>query len=157
MNMTKLSDDQTPHVVDAQAVEETNQNVSSDVSVLLNLESLIKSHILRLEERRDELKKYKELMESGFTHDPSYQEAQAAVKEANKRKRDAKAQLLKLPEVRSVYEKVMECTTDIKEMDAALSDYLREYQRLSGSNEIVDDNGQVHEITYIAKLMKKAK
>ncbi|MCX8008127.1 MAG: hypothetical protein N3A54_00310 [Patescibacteria group bacterium] len=131
--------------------------VNSDMAILLNLETLIKSHISGLEQRKAELKKLKEMMASAFKNDSSYQDAEVAVKEANKQKRDAKARLMKLPEVRQVQEKVNELTTEIKDMDTALSDYLREYQRLSGSNEIVDDQGQVHEITYIAKLIKKGK
>jgi hypothetical protein len=40
-------------------------------------------------------------------------------------------------------------------MDTALSDYLREYERLSGTNQIETDDGHIHEIVYIAKLLKK--
>ena len=37
-----------------------------------------------------------------------------------------------------------------------LSDYLREYQRLSGSNEIEGEDGELREIVYTAKLVKKS-
>lgn len=164
--MNDIPNDQTQPVIDGEIVEEAAQTtdtssdsstVNSDVSILLNLENLIKSHISGLEIRKEELKKYKEMMGSSFKNDPTYQEAEVAVKDATKLKKEAKARLLKLPEVRNVQEKVTEFSTEIKDMDAALSDYLREYQRISGSNEIVDDNGIVHEITYVAKLIKKAK
>ncbi len=168
--MNDITEDQTQPVVDGEIVEDavgnpTNTTTSptpsdtpnSDVSILFNLENLIKSHISGLEQRREELKKYKEMMSSSFKNDSSYQEAETAVKDATKLKKEAKARLMKLPEVRNVQEKVTEFSTEIKDMDGALSDYLREYQRLSGSNEIVDDNGVIHEITYVAKLTKKAK
>ena len=43
------------------------------------------------------------------------------------------------------------------ELKTGLSDYLREYQRLSGSNEIEGEDGEVREIVYVAKLVKKSK
>jgi len=43
----------------------------------------------------------------------------------------------------------------LKDLQNALSDYLREYQRLSGSNEIEGDDGEVREIVYVAKLVKR--
>jgi hypothetical protein len=43
-----------------------------------------------------------------------------------------------------------------KELDTALSDYLREYMRMSGTNEIETEDGDVREIVYVAKLIKKA-
>lgn len=175
--MTDTIDDPTQPIIEGEMVEETEEvvetalppeddsqpaaaasdDIPGDVSVLMNLENLIKSHISGLEQRREELKKYKEMMSSSFKNDPTYQDAEVAVKDATKLKKEAKARLMKLPEVRNVQEKVTEFSTEIKEMDGALSDYLREYQRISGSNEIVDDNGQIHEITYVAKLVKKAK
>ena len=160
-------DDQDTPIIDADVVEPTDSeevpqtqaqsadDVPSDVSVLLNIESLIKSHITGLDQRRSELKRLKEMMASAFKNDPTYQDAETAVKEATKMKKEAKFVLLKLPEVKNVDEKVKELSTEVKDMDGALSDYLREYQRLSGSNEITDDNGQVHEITYVAKLVRK--
>ena len=166
--MNDSQDDQTQPIIDGEIVEDatgnaTNVNTAapveenSEVSVLFNLENLIKSHISGLEQRREELKKYKEMMASSFKNDPTFQEADAAVKDATKLKKDAKARMMKLPEVRNVQEKVTEFSTEIKDMDGALSDYLREYQRISGSNEIIDDNGVIHEITYVAKLVKKGK
>ena len=158
--------DTSEPVVDGEIVDEAEDtqtpandqdNIPSDVSVLMNLETLIKSHISGLEQRREELKKYKEMMGSSFKNDPGYQDADSAFKDATKLKKDAKARLMKLPEVRNVQEKVTEFSTEIKEMDEALSDYLREYQRISGSNELVDDNGIVHEIMYVARLVKKGK
>lgn len=146
---------QTDSTQSSQQISDDQTN--TEVSLLLNLESLIKSHISGLQQRKEELKQLKEMMQSAFQNDSSYQEAEVAVKEANKKKRDAKARLMKLPEVRAVQDKANDIAAEIKEMDEALSDYLREYQRLSGSNEIVDDQGNVHEITYIAKLIKKGR
>ncbi len=51
--------------------------------------------------------------------------------------------------------KVRNLRSEIKELKGALSDYLQEYARLSGVNEIEDENGEVREIKYDAKLIKK--
>ena len=42
------------------------------------------------------------------------------------------------------------------ELNEGLSDYLREYQRLSGSNEIEGEDGELRTIVYVAKLVRKS-
>jgi hypothetical protein len=78
------------------------------------------------------------------------------VEDAMKGKKEIKAKLSRQPNALETAEKKKNMSSEIKEMDAALSDYLREYMRISGANQIEDDNGTVHEIVYIAKLLKKA-
>jgi len=129
---------------------------ASGASVLIDLENMIKNYISSLEANRKELKIQKEMLNDIFNNDPSYREQEAQVKEVMKAKKEIKARLSRQPNAIDLSEKVKNLTSEIREKDAALSDYLREYMRLSGANEIEDGNGVMHEIVYIAKLLKKA-
>jgi len=150
-----MVDDATP-IQDAQIVAAVSKTDTNDSTVLLDLENLIKSHVSGIDKRKEELKKIKEMLNDIFVNDPTYQEHEKQAKEANKVKGVTKAQLIKLPNAKELGDKIKTITSEIKETDGALSDYLREYQRMSGSNEIEGDDGQVREIVYVAKLVKKS-
>jgi len=150
-----MVDDATP-IQDAQIVAAVSKTDTNDSTVLLDLENLIKSHVSGIDKRKEELKKIKEMLNDIFVNDPTYQEHEKQAKEANKVKGTTKAQLMKQPNAKELGDKIKTTTSEIKETDGALSDYLREYQRMSGSNEIEGDDGQVREIVYVAKLIKKS-
>ncbi len=137
------------------APQETQSDNSAQV--IIDLENLIKTHITGIEKRREELKTHKEMLSSALGNDEAYKEAEEKAKEAAKVKSALKAQIMKQPANAQLGEKTKELALEIKEMDAALSEYLREYQRMSGVNEIEGEDGQVREIIYIAKLVKKSK
>lgn len=150
-------DDAKNEVQDADIVsDEKGEGGDDAATVLLNLESLIKSHISGIDSRKQELKKLREMLASAMANDETYRLHEEKAKEANKQKAATRAQIMKQPANASLSEKIKHLTSDIKEMDRALSDYLREYERMSGSNEIEGDDGEVREIVYVAKLVKKA-
>ncbi len=127
-----------------------------DPTVLGDLENLIKNHISGIDTRKEELKKIKEMLGDILTNDPTYQEHEKLAKDANKVKSATKSQLLKAANAAELVGKIKTMTSEVKEMDGALSDYLREFQRMTGSNEIEGSDGQVREIVYVAKLVKKS-
>ncbi len=162
--------DNTPNQIqDAELIEDNDSSTEasqlsqsedtegglSQAGMILELETMIKNHISGISTRRNELKKFKEMVVDAFKNDSTYQEVEEAYKKATKVKKDIKANIMQQPGVQEAAEKVRDISTEIKELEGALSDYAREYQRLSGSNEIEDNEGNVHEIVYIAKLLKK--
>jgi len=152
MNTT---DDSTKPVQEADIVADSpNPPEANGANVLIELESMIKSHISGIDSRKVELRKYREMLASALTNDETYQEHERLAKEAAKVKNATKQQLLKVPANAQIVEKVRDLATEIREMDTALSDYLKEYERMSGSNEIEDDAGQIRQIVYVAKLVK---
>lgn len=142
--------DDTQPIADATIVEET------PAELLGNLESSIREHIASIDKSKTELKKLKEMLSDMFANDPTYQEHDKAVKEATKIRVKTKSELLKQPEAAQLHNKIRELSSDLRDLQNALSDYLREYQRLSGSNEIEGDDGEVREIVYVAKLVKRS-
>ncbi len=136
---------------------EAPETADNSAQVLLDLENLIKTHITGIEKRRAELKTQREMLSSALGNNASYKEAEGKAKEAGKVKAAIKSQIMKEPANAALGEKVRELAGEIKEMDGALSEYLREYQRMSGASEIEGEDGEVREIVYVAKLVKKSK
>ncbi len=125
-------------------------------AVLLELEATIKNHITLIDKNKAELKKQREMLESALLNDETYRLNTEEAKKAGKTKALTKFQIMQLPANKILADKVRELTSQTRELNTALSDYLREYMRMSGTNEIETDDGEVREIVYVAKLVKKA-
>ncbi|HVZ58878.1 MAG TPA: hypothetical protein VG935_03965 [Patescibacteria group bacterium] len=132
-----------------------DSNATGDAAVLLNLEEMIKNYIESLDKLRLEKKKIAEMLEDSFVNNPVYRENAEKAKEALKVKNTTRQQIASQPSVIALSQKVKGLNADIKERQVALSDYLLEYQRLSGANEIEDSEGQIREIINSAKLIKR--
>ena len=140
---------------------DNNKTISSptntgDAEIILNLEGLIKNHITNIDRIKVELKKHKEMLDDIFLNDPTYQEHDKKAKEAARIKNATKSEVLKRTDVADLNAKVREMKITVKEAQGALTEYVREYQRLSGVNEITDEKGNVLEIVYTVKLVRKS-
>ena len=136
-------------------MDSLTETQNDSAQVLLDLESMIKSSISGIDLKKEELKKLNEMTSSFLEQDPTYQEHEKLAKEAARIKNATKSQLLKQPSVAQTIVKAKELKAELRETQDGLSDYLREYQRMSGSSEIIDDTGDVREIVYTAKLVKR--
>lgn len=130
--------------------------MSDESSVLLNMESMIKTLISSTDKLRDELELNKGMLDDILDNDPTFKEHSDLAKEAAKVKSNTKREVLKQPQAAELAGKVQSLRSQIKENKASLSDYLREYQRMSGVNEIEGEDGEVREIVFIAKLVNKS-
>lgn len=155
-----MDDNQNPQdeVIEAEVTEEevtvSPSGDSDQVDVLFSLEEMIKNHIASLDSLRDELKKQREMFEDVFINDETFRTNSEKAKEANKAKNTTRQQILAQPAVAAISSKVKSIRSDIKERQGALSDYLQEYQRLTGATEIEGKDGQVREIVNSAKVVK---
>ena len=131
-----------------------DQPVENQASILLNLESMIKTHISSLDNLQDELSKAKGLLDDIFANDEVYQKHDKDAKEAIKVRTATKQQLLKQPQAADLNVKIKSYRSQIAETQSALSDYLGEFQRISGVDEIEDEAGEMHKIVYVAKLIR---
>lgn len=91
-----------------------------------------------------------------FGNDEVFKEHDKKAKEASKVRSGTKQQILKRPDVADLANKLQALKSEQMELKEGLSDYLREYHRLSGSTEIEGEDGEVREIVYMAKLVKKS-
>ncbi len=135
--------------------QQTTPDATADT--VLELEQMIKTNVATLDRNKVELKKLKEMLESALLNDEPYRLAAEKAKEAAKEKGKTKLNVLQNQATRQIAEKIKDMTVENRELLGAQSEYLREYARLSGTNEIEGEDGQVREIIYVAKLVKKAK
>lgn len=137
-------------------ISDTPLNDKKDeANLVLQLEGLIKNHISQIDKLRIELSNQKTMLADTFEGDLTYKEHAEAAKVANKVKSATKAEILKRPSVAVIAQKVRSMSSEMKELQAALSDYLGEFNRLSGMTEIEGEDGELREIVYVAKLVKK--
>jgi len=125
-----------------------------DSKLLLSLEEMIKNNRQIIENTRKELTEQRDMLKSSFESDSTYQEQHEEVKKATKIRNTTKGEILKKPSVAIIAEKVKSLQSQVREYESALSDYLREYQRVSGQTTIEDENGEILEIIYVAKLKR---
>lgn len=132
-----------------------NQPVPDQAENLTALENLIINYLEKIETHQVETSKLKEMLNSALENDPDYSAACTQVKEATKTKSEAKSRLIKQPEINNLYIQAKEATTQLKEMRTSLSAHLQSYSQIAGTNQFEDKNGQVRQIVYIAKVIKK--
>lgn len=142
--------------VDDQAVDTADSPAATEVDVLLSLEEMIKNNIESLDKLRVELKQQREMFEDSFANNPTYREHNEKVKEANKIKSQTRQQITNQPSVLQMANKIKSMRSEIKERQSALSDYLKEYQRMTGATEIEGRDGKIREIINDAKLVVRS-
>ncbi len=151
------SDDQETLIEEAEVVGSSQTPATTDaVTPLLSLESMIREALPQLENLKKETKTKKEMLDDALNNDETYKLHTEKVKEATKIKTATKQQLLKQPALKQLTEDLKDLREQTKELQASLSEYLSEYARLSGAREIEDANGEVLDIVYAAKLVKRS-
>lgn len=123
---------------------------------LTTITNLIQSYIGNLDRASKELKAHKQMLLDSFANDPTYREHDEKVKEAVKVRTATKQQILKQPTLAELSAKVKEMAEGVKGMKEALSGYLQDYAKMTGSREFEDSEGELREIVYTAKLVKAA-
>lgn len=136
-------------------ISEGEIETDSQTTILVNLEGLIKQNISSIGKLEEEAKKYKEMIDSILQNDEVYQTHEKQAKDAVKLKSSTKAEILKRQEVKQTADKLKELKTEIREIKESMSSYLTEYQRLSGSSQVENEEGELMEIVYTAKLVKR--
>lgn len=129
-------------------------DATDNSSTLLNLESLIKSYLAKLETLKTSLKEQKEIFDNSFESDTVYHENAEKAKEAAAVKSSTKQQILKQPALMEVSEKIDDLRLEIKDAEETLSDYLIQYQKETGFNQIETDDGETMIIVNKARLVK---
>ena len=121
---------------------------------ILNIESLINTATVRLDEISKQLQEQKSMIDALLENNAEYQEIEKEAKKQAKLKTSAKQNVLSAPEAKSTLDKLKENQMQAKELKIALSDYLAQYVALSGTNQIEGPDGVVRQIIYTAKLVK---
>lgn len=141
-----------PQAVEAEIVEPTGEEAAQSV---LSIEAAIKERIEKIEDLKAEMQPVKEMLQSYLENDKVYMEHDKLARAASKQKSATKKQLLSLQAGRSIVEKLDAMKIDLNDLTEGLSHYLREFQIKTGANEIEGLDGELRQIVYVAKLVRK--
>lgn len=123
----------------------------------LDTSSTINSLITQIDQYKVDLGKYKDMLDSIFANDPTYQLHEQAVKDAAKIKNQTKKQILKLPQALDLSSKIADKKAHLKELQADLSGYLADYSQKTGFTTFESSNGELLEIVIDYKFRKVSK
>ncbi|MDD4106653.1 MAG: hypothetical protein PHX84_01740 [Candidatus Shapirobacteria bacterium] len=121
---------------------------------IINTESLINTANARLNDLTYEAKEYKAMLDEILESDTEFQEIDKEAKKQAKLRATARQKALNTPGAKTNIDKLKETQSQLKEVKIALSDYLAQYVKISGSNQIEGPDGVVRRIIYTAKLVK---
>ena|SRR3989344_4676886 len=129
-------------------------DVLPPVDATLDLTSIITNQVAQIELRKTQASKFREMLQSIFDNDPTYQTHDATVKEASKVRSATKKQILRLPQAADLAQKIADLRTEIRDINKSLSEYLADYQKDTGLMSIETEDGVVRQIVYTARLVK---
>ena len=145
--------DENPNIVEGEIISPATDDAAK-VAQTVDLTGLINSHINQIDNMRLQAAKFKEMLDSIFANDSTYQAHDTAAKEAAKIRAATKKQILRQSQAADLQQKILDARSHMKELNTALSDYLQEYARTTGLTSIETETGEVRQIVYTAKLVK---
>lgn len=156
-----MDDAKQTKVIDVEIVDESSLDTvkvtASPLDELQNIQNLINSNITQIDKLQDDIKPVKEMLESVLQADLSYAELDQKVLEATKEKMAKKKELMNTTNGRELSEKMKTLKSELKEAKDKLSDYLKAYQQQTGFNEYEGPDGELRQIVFTAKLVRKTK
>lgn len=142
--------------MDDQELQVQETPASSDAVLLVKIEEMIKTHTTQITELQEQISKFKDMLDDIFVNDETFQEHDKLAKEAARIRTNTKKEIMKRADAADLSNRLKSLKSEQKELKEGLSDYLREYQRLSGSNEIEGEDGEIRQIVFVAKLVKRS-
>lgn len=127
----------------------------AEADVVLSLENLIKNHVQSIETLTEEKKQKSQMVKDAYESDAEYHELDEKAKDGRKAASEVKKRILEREGNRELAVNLTETKLELKEKRQGLSDYLLEYKRISGFEQLELFDGQIGEIVLSASLVKK--
>lgn len=140
--------------MDDQTTEQT-LNPQQQALSIMSVEEKINTTLSDLSKLKEETREVKSSYDDHFNNDAKYRELHEKVQEANKLKTQYKQEMAKQPAIAELGEKLTGMKSEQKDLQEALSDYLREYNRLSGATQFETNDGDILQIVNTFKLVKQ--
>jgi vacuolar-type H+-ATPase subunit I/STV1 len=148
------ADEPTEAVEESSDDESERPEMSAGLS-RLELESLIQRYMDDVEKLKSQIKSQKEMYNASFEGDAEYAQADEAAKDAKKKASAAKQRITQQPAVKDAEMRMSELKDEMKDVQEAISGLAEQYQTVAGTNQIVQDDGQVLEIVRNFKVIRK--
>jgi len=143
-------------VEDTVALDAVNEDgVSENVMSLLDIQDAINSRLQKLDSLKEDLRPHKEMLDSLLANDEEYVEKSKLARDATKAKSQAKAKVMRTTQAAELVAKINEIKDESRELGESLSYYLREYQQMTGASEFESADGELRQIVFSAKLVRK--
>lgn len=139
---------------DTEVREETGSEDTKTALGIMQVEDLINRQMADIDKMREEVKLLKSSFEDAFKNDAKYREFDEKVKEATRLKKTYVLAMKKDPSITAAEQSFMSKRDDLKDAQQGLSEYLREYNRISGLTQFETQDGQVLQIVQVFKLVK---
>lgn len=136
------------------AKEVATSGKRDQVALIHNLEELINSKLISIEETQKKTNEFKEMIDSIFENEPTFQQHSKEAKEAIRVKTNTKKEILKRPDVAQVTAKYNDAKAAFRDLKEDLSSLLQEYAQTTGRTQFELPDGSVNEIVYNARLVK---
>ena len=130
----------------ADEVQKTNLNI-------VELTTIINRYEADMKKTKDDLKIQNGMMRDAIEGDAAYHELDIQMKDLKKKMNEIKQRIMKTPAMEAVVAKIEEKKEELKDAKEMLSGYLEEYQRVTGTNVIEGENGEIKEIVSEHKLV----
>jgi len=141
--------------VEAEDGEETGSANTQKALSILQVEDLINRQMADIEKMRDESKMMRSAFEDAFKNDAKFREFDEKTKEAGKLKKQYVEGMKKDPAIANAEQQYNVKKDELKDAQVGLSEYLKEYNRISGMTQFETKDGQMLEIVQTFKLVKR--
>ena len=131
---------------------ETSENSVMDI---VQIEEYIHQQMADIAKVKDEMRLVKSMVDDTYLNDARYRELEANAKETAKVKNAYKKAMQNDPALAEQVNKLDSLKADMKDMKTALSEYLREFKRISGLTKFESRDGQQLTIFEYCKLVKE--
>lgn len=124
----------------------------SEDTNFLDLSGLINNYLSQIERQKEQLSKFRDMLQAIYDSDTTYQVHDLAVKEASKIRNQTKKTIQRQPEAADLTAKIMDIKNHLSELNKDLSGYLDEYAK-TGQTSVETPDGKVRQIVFVAKLV----
>lgn len=138
----------------ASTVADEPVTVTSSMN-MIELAAIINRYAGDIDKVKNTLKEKNSMFKDAFENDAEYHEQTLKIKDLTKVRNGAKQRILKQPAMEALTAQINDQKEELKDMQDMLSGYLEQYQKVSGTNIIETDNGQIREIIQVYRLVKR--
>ena len=152
---TVTEDSEEAESEDSDSTEGDAGNADTQTALsIMQIENMINTQIAEIDKTRDDVKMLKSSFDDAFKNDAKYREFDEKVKEVAKLKKTYVDAMKKDPSIQKAEQDFINRRDELKDLQLGLSDYLKEYNRVSGMSQFETQDGQVLKIVQTFKLVK---
>ena len=143
---------------DEVTVEQVEQvkNEKTGQGILFSLEEMTVKSVGTVQDLRDEIKQYRDMIEDGYLRNIAYQDQAKRVKEEQDKLAKVKIAIDVSGGNGELKMKLQSLMDELKEKTGSISEYILEISRITGEDSI-DVDGVLYDIVKSARLVKRGK